>query len=102
MTDDGNIYRWSGEYFGFIAGDILWSMAPRYLGWIEANDVWRADGWYLGELVEGNYILRNTVRAQRASSAPRATPASPAPRTHPANRAGRTARAGWEDALEHL
>ena len=100
MTGDGNIYRWSGEYFGFIAGDILWSMDARYLGWIEGNDVWRADGWYLGELVEGNYILRNTHRSQRASRAPRATPPSPAPRTHPDNRAGRTARAGWEDALQ--
>jgi hypothetical protein len=100
MTGDGNIYRWSGEYFGFIAGDILRSMDARYLGWIEGNDVWRADGWYLGELVEGNYILRNTHRGQRASRAPRATPASPAPRTHPDNRSGRTARAGWEDALQ--
>jgi len=41
------IYRWNGEYFGFIYNDRLFDKKSNYLGWIDGNEVWRKNGTYL-------------------------------------------------------
>ena len=96
------IYRWNGEYFGFVYNGRLFDKDSNYLGWIDDNEVWRKDGTYLGELVNGAYVLRRTLMATRAKRAARATPATPATPARRANRAARAPRAGYVDALDEF
>lgn len=85
------IYRWNGEYFGFLRNGRLFNASSEYLGWVtEDGRVWKTDGKFLGEIEDENYILRRTSMA---------TPATPARK---ANRAGRASRAGRIDALDEF
>ena len=96
------IYRWNGEYFGFIKNGRLFDRHSNYLCWIDENEVWKKNGEHLGKIVNGDYILIKTSapnRARRARRAPPARPATPAAR---ANRAGRARRAGYQDALKEF
>ena len=91
------IYRWNGEYFGFISNGRLFDATSKYLVWVtDDGRVWRRNGTFLGEIENENYILRRTSMATPATRATRATPATPAT---PALRANR-ARAGRVDALD--
>jgi hypothetical protein len=74
----------------------------KYLGWIDGGEVWRKNGTYLGELVDGAYILRRTSSPKKASRAVRACPATPATPATRASRAGRPQRAGYVDALDEF
>lgn len=93
------IYRWSGEYFGFIYNDRLFDKYSKYLGWLDSGEVYRSNGTYLGAIVDENYILRRTTMATKATRATRATPATPATPAARSNRAGRSNRSGYIDAL---
>ncbi len=95
------IYRWNGEYFGFISNSRLFDATSRYLGWVTDDDrVWRRNGIFLGEIENDNYILRRTSMATPATRATRATPSTPAIPARRANRAARASRAGRNDALD--
>ncbi|EKO3581329.1 hypothetical protein N6C00_000554 [Vibrio metschnikovii] len=88
------IYRWNGQYFGFIKNDRLFSASSQYLGWVtEDGRVWRRYGTFLGEVENENYILRRTSMA---------IPAIPATPDRRANRAGKALRAGQIDALDEF
>ena len=96
-----HIFWWNGEYFGFISNGHLFNATSEYLGWIEGDgSVWRSDGSHLGELVEKNYVLRNTSRMQPMSRMSRMTPMSPMSPMPPINRMGKMGRMGWVDALD--
>src|ERR1700738_664244 len=42
------IFRWNGQYFGFITNGRIFDAKSNYLGWIESDEsVWRSDGHYL-------------------------------------------------------
>jgi hypothetical protein len=69
------VYRWYGEYFGFIWMARLFDKAGNYIAWIDGNEVWKKDGTYLGELVENRYVLRATKMKPR----PNCKPVSPLP-----------------------
>lgn len=97
------IYRWNGQYFGFIKNDRLFSASSQYLGWVtEDGRAWRRNGTFLGEVENENYILRRTSMATPATRAVRATPAIPATPARRANRAGKALRAGRIDALDEF
>lgn len=97
------IYRWNGEYFGFIRNDRLFNAASKYLGWVtDDGRVWTKNGTFLGEIESDNYILRRTSMATPATRATRATPATPATPARRASRAARASRAGRVDALDEL
>jgi hypothetical protein len=95
------IFRWSGQYFGFLDGGFLYDAAGNYIGWVAGDgNVFRADGSYLGELVEDEYVLRSpfaTVPANRPPMSPPMTPTLPVP---PTNRPPRAQRPGYADALD--
>lgn len=96
-----HLFRWNGEYFGFISNGYFFSITSEYLGWIEADgSAWRSDGSYLGELVEKNYILRNTSRMHPMSRMARMSPMSPMSPMRPINRMGKMGRMSWVDALD--
>jgi len=97
------IYRWNGEYFGFVKSGCLFNAASQYLGWVTEDErVWRKDGTFLGEIEDENYIMRRTYMATPATRATRATPATPATPARRANRAARASRAGRIDALNEF
>lgn len=82
------IYRWNGEYFGFIKNGRLFNAASQYLGWVtEDGRVWRKNGTFLGEVESDYYILKRTSMA---------TPATPA------RNANRASKAGRVDALDEF
>ena len=97
------IYRWSGQYFGFLKNGNLFSNTSNYLGWVtEDGRVWKSNGQFLGEIVDEHYILRRTSMATPATRARKATPARPATPARRASRAGRASRASMVDALSEL
>ena len=97
------VFRWNGEYYGFISNGNLFNASGEYRGWIEDDgNVWREDGTYLGELVEGSYILRNTMKVEPVPRVPRVPPVPPVPMVPAINRVGRVPRVGYEDPLETM
>jgi hypothetical protein len=99
------IFRWNGERFGFLYRWRLFDSRGYYLGWVDEGEVWRRrDGTYLGELVDGRYVLRRRDAAPRSPRVPIAPPSSlPAPPSPSwAPMPFRNPRAGWEDALEEF
>ncbi len=103
MSDKTPIFRWSGEYFGFIYRGNLFDAEGNYLGWIEDDgSVWNRDGTYLGELIEGNYILRNTMRMEPLPKIPKIPPIAPIPPVPKSDRIAKMAKLGWDDALDRF
>jgi hypothetical protein len=103
------IFRWNVERFGFIHRWRLFDSRSYYLGWVDEGEVWRRDGTYLGELVDGCYVLRRRNAAPRSPRVP-IEPASslPAPPSSSSSWTPRpffkkpTAGSGWEDALDEF
>ncbi|MCW4006071.1 MAG: hypothetical protein NWF04_05700 [Candidatus Bathyarchaeota archaeon] len=58
-----SIYRLNGEYFGFIWQNRFFDKQSNYIGWVDGTQVWTTNNEYLGELVQGRYILRSTKSA---------------------------------------
>ena len=94
------IFRWNGEYFGFICNGHLFDSKSNYLGWTESDgSVWANSGMYLGQLSEENYVLRSTTIVQPIPRVPRIPPIPPVPPVQSINRIGKIGRIGWDDAL---
>jgi hypothetical protein len=97
------IFKWSGEYFGFLFCGYLFDARGRYFGWVARDrSVWKKDGSYLGELVDGDYILRNSMKTEPRPKTPKFPPSE---RLQPIQRIDRIPlppRSGWVDALEGL
>jgi hypothetical protein len=97
-----SIYRWNGDYFGFIYNDRLFNKHSIYLGWVDGTEVWRTNGTFLGEIIDNDYILRRTYMAARSLRAIKATPATPAIPAMKANRAAKAIPSGYIDALDEF
>lgn len=96
------IFRWNGDYFGFIASGRLYDKYANYCGWVDYMDFWRRDGAYLGELVDNVYILKRKSMAPRANKPIRPDPPLiVAPPPCP-NRMPRSTRVGFKDALDQF
>ena len=55
------LYRLKGEYWGYIYKNRIFNYLNIYKGWIEDNKyIWDFRGNFLGELIDGTYILKNT------------------------------------------
>jgi hypothetical protein len=97
------IFKWSGEYSGFISGGRIFGAHSEYLGWVDQDGaVWHRTGQYVGELVDDGYILRNTIRVTPVSRVAMVAPVSPVSPVAHVNRVGRVGRAGWVDAFDDL
>ena len=94
------IYRWNGEYFGFIAKDRLYAADGTYLGWIEDGHARLTSGRFLGEIVEDHYVLKRIVDCPHAPKPPRvAVPGAPRAGKR---RAAKDPLEGWVDALDDV
>lgn len=97
------IFRWSGQYFGFISNGHFFDASSKYLGWLESDGtVWGQDGALLGQLTDGNYILRDASRIPPIPRIPRIPPIPPIPPIPSINRIAKIGRIGWGDALDEL
>jgi CheY-like chemotaxis protein len=64
-----DLWTWSGEYFGFREDAELWTFEGRHVGRFRRNsDIYRPDGLYLGEVMDGRLIIDWHKTARRASS----------------------------------
>ena len=93
------VFKWNGEYFGFIHNESLFRADGTYFGWIEDGQVWVSNGAYLGQVVEENYILRRTNVVLPLPKIPRSLPIQPIRPMQEINRSGRISQGGWVDAL---
>jgi hypothetical protein len=97
------VYKWSGKYWGFISNNKLFDQNATYCGWIdEDNRVWNTDGFFLGEVIDENYILRKNMKMQPMNKIPKMAPMQPMPPLPRMDRVGRISRLGWDDVLEIL
>ena len=96
------IFRWNGQYYGFMSNGYLLDASGTYRGWIDGNGtVWQADGKFLGDLVGGEYVLKQqSTSMQRASQPKRLTPSAVALPPRPEDRRARAPRAGYSDGLD--
>ena len=95
------IFKWNGEYFGFIRRGYLFSRRGEYRGWIDRNQrVWRSNGEFLGQLVDEKYILRRNTMVAPVPKVPKVPPVPPVPPIRSINRISRVPKVGWTDALE--
>ena len=97
------IFRWSGEYFGFLTNTgFLFDARGDYIGWAsDGHRVWAADGSYLGEIVDANYVLRDITQPECSPKKPPDEPTTYInlpPR--PSARKPHSPRPGHVDALE--
>ncbi|MCZ6538549.1 MAG: response regulator [Chloroflexi bacterium] len=64
-----DLWTWGGEYFGFRDGENLWTNEGRHVGRVRRNDeVFRPNGAYMGDLIQGRLIVDWRKTARRASS----------------------------------
>jgi len=97
------IFRWSGEYFGFIHSSNLFDATSNYLGWVDNGGyVWSSNGSFLGQVIDNNYILKHTGAVEPSSKVSPILPTSPTPPCPEPPRVGRALPFGWQDALEEL
>lgn len=99
------IFRWSGEYFGFLTdGGFLFDSNSGYIGWVaDGHHVWSADGSYMGERTDVNYIVRlafdPTTTPKGRTPPPEPTTPMRLPPTPP-KRTAREPHPGYVDALD--
>lgn len=97
------LFRWSGEYVGFVSNGHVFDSQSTYLGWIEDDgSVWRQDGRFVGEIVDDHYILKRAMRIDPIPRIPRIPPIPPISPIPPINRIGRIGRIGWLDSFNEL
>jgi hypothetical protein len=97
----GHIFKWNGQPLGFIRNGKLFASNSDYLGWVEDDgSVWAADGHYVGEVVEGEYILRRSLKIDPIPKIPKIPPISPIPPIPPLARIGKIPRVGWIDPFD--
>ncbi|MBT3995670.1 MAG: response regulator [Chloroflexi bacterium] len=66
---DDDLWTWGGEYFGFRDGADLWTFEGKHVGRIRrGTEIYRTDGRYMGDVVDGRLIVDWHKTARRASS----------------------------------
>ncbi len=96
------VYKWSGEYWGFIQDEYLFSKNGMHKGFLVGINVYREDGTYLGALTEDLYIMRSTLGPPPPLEASRPYPAPPMIPPEPLMQTTRTTLPqGLIDALEY-
>jgi CheY-like chemotaxis protein len=64
-----DLWTWSGEYFGFRDGAELWTYEGVHAGRFRRDtEIFRPDGLYMGDVIDGRLIVDWHKTARRASS----------------------------------
>lgn len=97
------IYKLSGQYWGFTYNGRLFDKESNYKGWIDDQQrVWNAEGIYVGEIFDDNYILRRRSKMQPMNKIPKIPPIPPVPPIPKMDRIGKFGKMGWDDILDDL
>ena len=94
------LFAWAGAWAGFIYNGILFDARGEFIGYLEGLDVWGADGQYLGELVEGSYVLRRDTAMSRMPRMARMAPIPPMKASPQMPRMPKVPRVGYSDVLD--
>jgi hypothetical protein len=98
--DTTHVFHWDGRYFGFVSDGNLFDQTGKYCGWVDdSGRVWRASGSYLGDLIEGRYVLRRLDAVRPTRRAARVHLALSEPPAAPVDQPGREPKDGWTDPL---
>ncbi len=62
------LWTWDGTYFGYRQGDSLFSHGGNEAGRFYGDEVYGADGRYLGELRNGSRLITNLAKSSRIRS----------------------------------
>ena len=93
MTD---LWTWSGQYFGYLDGEHLWTRDGRHVGRCLRDDVFAPDGKYLCQIAFSNRLrVAQADRLLRIDPFPRMP--NRAPRTPLPDRMPYTAIGGYEE-----
>lgn len=93
-----SLYKWNGNYLGTENNGNIFDINGEYLGWIETNgEVYDRNGVFKGELVDGEYLLRNTTKIPPINKIPKIPPINIIPPIPPLNRIGKIGKIGWEE-----
>ena len=57
------MWNWGGECFGYRDGDALFAYHGKQVGKFEGEEVYGADGRYLGEVMNQNRLITNRAKA---------------------------------------
>jgi len=94
------VWTWSGESFGWIDDDALFTHDGRHVGVVDSRDgeilIFALDGQYLGELRESDRLITRESRLNRRGGA-RMQRATRAPRNQRIDRVGRMMRVGYRE-----
>jgi hypothetical protein len=93
------VFRWEGQYWGFVARGELYDRYGRHVGWLDGADVYLRSGAYLGELRGTGYVVRDVLRAEPIHRAARPAVPYGTPPAPPTDRDPRDPLDGWRDAL---
>ncbi len=57
------LWTWSGRFFGYREGDLLYAKSGRCVGRFSGSEVYGADAKYLGELINTRLITNRSKRS---------------------------------------
>jgi hypothetical protein len=63
------LWIWSGSYFGYREDDLLWAYHGRLVGKFHGDDVYGADGSYLGEIRNADRLITKTSKKNKRAGA---------------------------------
>lgn len=59
------LWGWDGKFFGYRDGDTLWTVRGQHVGRFKGNEVFDADGFYLGEIRQGKRLITHELKRNR-------------------------------------
>lgn len=97
------LYKWNGQYYGFLYGERIFDQNATYKGWIDENrQAWDKNGQHIGELIDDFYILKKDMQIPKIPKIPKIPPVPPVPPVPKVNKIGKIGKIGWSDALDKL
>lgn len=93
------LFRWDGQYWGFLVEGNLYDRHGRHVGWLDQADLYHLSGRFMGELRHDHYVLRSALRGEPIHRAPRPAVDHAAPPTPSPDRDARDPMDDWSDAL---
>lgn len=93
-----SLFKWNGDYIGTENNGNIFDHNGNYLGWIERNgEVYDKNGIYKGELIEDEYLLKNTSKLSPMNKLAKLVPLNIIAPIPPLNRVGKVEMFGWEE-----
>ncbi len=78
------LWTWSGRFFGYREGDLLYAKSGRCVGRFSGSEVYGANGKYLGELINTRLITnRSKPSSMMGTPAPNTTGENVSSENHP-------------------